>query len=74
MLQRLLQTGARRLNQETMVACGELSALDRAKQWTSADGSTGKNILPNAGVYRSGDRLLAVKRPNAEDEIRRAHV
>jgi hypothetical protein len=68
MLQRLLQTGARRLNQETMVACGELSALDRAKQWTSADGSTGKNILLNAGVYRAGERLLAVNRPSAEDD------
>jgi Aerotolerance regulator N-terminal len=68
MLQRLLQTGARRLNQETMVAAGELSALDRAKQWTSADGSTGKNILLNAGVYRAGERLLAVNRPSAEDD------
>lgn len=68
MLQRLLQTGSRRLNQETMVACGELSALDRAKQWTSADGSTGKNILLNAGVYRAGERLLAVNRPSAEDD------
>ncbi|MBI5803012.1 MAG: BatA domain-containing protein [Verrucomicrobia bacterium] len=68
MLQRLLQTGARRLNQETMVACGELSALDRAKQWTSADGSTGKNIALNAGVYRAGERLLAVNRPSAEDD------
>lgn len=68
MLQRLLQTGARRLNQETMVACGELSALDRAKQWTSADGSIGKNIALNAGVYRAGERLLAVNRPSAEDD------
>ncbi len=68
MLQRLLQTGARRLNQETMVACGELSALDRAKQWTSADGSIGKSILLNAGVYRAGERLLAVNRPSAEDD------
>lgn len=68
MLQRLLQTGARRLNQETMVAAGELSAIDRAKQWTSADGSTGKNILLNAGVYRAGERLLAVNRPSAEDD------
>ena len=68
MLQRLLQTGARRLNQETMVACGELSALDRAKQWTSADGSLGKNIALNAGIYRAGERLLAVNRPSAEDD------
>ncbi|MSU27660.1 MAG: hypothetical protein CK546_00915 [Pedosphaera sp.] len=68
MLQRLLQTGARRLNQETMVACGELSALDRAKQWLPADGSLGKNIALNAGIYRSGERLLAVNRPSAEDD------
>ena len=68
MLQRLLQTGARRLNQETMIACGELSTLDRVKQWTSADGSTGKNIAFNAGIYRAGERLLAVNRPSAEDD------
>ena len=68
MLQRLLQLGARRLNQETMAACGELSALDRAKQWTSADGTIGKSILLNAGVYRAGERLLAVNRPSAEDD------
>lgn len=68
MLQRLLQTGARRLNQETMAACGELSALDRAKQWASADGVTGKNIALHAGVYRAGERLLAVNRPAAEDD------
>ena len=68
MLQRLLQLGARRLNQETMAACGELSALDRAKQWTSADGVAGKNILLHAGVYRAGERLLAVNRPAAEDD------
>ncbi len=68
MLQRLLQTGARRLNQETMVACGELSALDRAKQWLPADGSLGKNIALNAGIYRAGERLLAVNRPSAEDD------
>jgi hypothetical protein len=68
MLQRLLQTGARRLNQETMAACGELSALDRAKQWTSADGATGRNITLHAGVYRAGERLLAVNRPAAEDD------
>lgn len=68
MLQRLLQTGARRLNQETMAACGELSALDRAKQWISTDGTIGKNVALQAGVYRSGERLLAVNRPAAEDE------
>ncbi len=68
MLQRFLQTGARRLNQETMAAAGELSALDRAKQWVSAEGVSGKSILLHAGVYRSGERLLAVNRPAAEDD------
>ena len=68
MLQRLLQLGARRMNQETMAACGELSALDRAKQWASVDGVAGKNILLHAGVYRAGERLLAVNRPSAEDD------
>jgi len=68
MLQRLLQTGARRLQQVSMGSCGELSATDRARQWTCVDSTASKNIQLQAGVYRSGEKLVAVNRPLAEDE------
>jgi hypothetical protein len=68
MLQRLLQAGAKRLQQVTMVEVGELSATELARQWTSLDAPTTKDIRTQAGVYRSGERLVAVNRPAAEDE------
>ncbi len=68
MLQRLLQAGGRRLQQVSMASCGELSAVDRAKQWTCVDSAAPKNIQLQAGVYRDGERLVAVNRPLVEDE------
>jgi Aerotolerance regulator N-terminal len=68
MLQRLLEAGARRLQQTASVACGELSAVDRTRRWESVDTTAPKDIRTQAGVYRSGKRLLAVNRPAAEDE------
>jgi hypothetical protein len=68
MLQRLLLAGGRRLQQASFAACGELSSLDLARQWVSVDSTRQKDIRFEAGVYRSGDRLLAVNRPLAEDE------
>jgi hypothetical protein len=67
MMQRLMLAGARRLNQESALVCGELAAADRQRDWTSVD-AEGKNIRLHAGVYRSGDRLVAVNRPPGEDE------
>ena len=67
MTQRLMLAGARRLNQESALVCGELGAADRQRGWTSVDAS-GKDIRVSAGVYRSGDRLVAVNRPPGEDE------
>jgi hypothetical protein len=68
MLQRLLLAGGRRLQQASFAACGELSSLDLARQWVSVDSTRQKDIRVESGVYRSGDRLLAVNRPTAEDE------
>ena len=66
-LQRLLVAGGRRLQQLSSVACGELDAADLARQWVSVDSTRQKDIRTEAGVYRCGDRLLAVNRPGAED-------
>ncbi|HVY71741.1 MAG TPA: hypothetical protein VHH73_17550, partial [Verrucomicrobiae bacterium] len=68
MLQRMAQAGSRRLQSAATIACGELSAADRGRKWTPVDSSEPKDILTRAGVYRSGERLLAVNRPVVEDE------
>ena len=68
MLQRLLQAGSRRLQQTSSIACGELSASDRGRNWESVDSIKPKDIRFQAGVYRAGERLVAVNRPAAEDE------
>ncbi|MBA4149937.1 MAG: BatA domain-containing protein [Verrucomicrobia bacterium] len=68
MIQRLLQAGSKRLQQVAFIHAGELSLADQQRQWTSLDSSTQKNARLDAGVYRSGDRLIAVNRPPGEDE------
>ena len=68
MLQRLLQAGSRRLQQTSSLACGELSPSDRGRNWEPVDSTTPKDIRFQAGVYRAGERLVAVNRPAAEDE------
>ena len=68
MLQRLLLAGGRRLQPVSSAACGELGPADLARQWVCVDSTRQKDIRTEAGVYRSGDRLLAVNRPAAEDE------
>ncbi len=68
MIQRLLHAGSKRLQQVTSINAGELNVADQTKQWTSVDSPTQKNVRLQAGVYRSGDRLIAVNRPVAEDQ------
>jgi hypothetical protein len=68
MLQRLLQAGARRLQQVSTITCGELPAADQGRTWVSIDSTQHKDIRFEAGVYQSGERLIAVNRPAAEDE------
>jgi hypothetical protein len=68
MVQRMLQAGARRLQQVSSVACGELSLSDQQLSWVSVDSTTPKDIHTQAGVFRAGDRFLAVNRPVAEDD------
>lgn len=68
MLQRLLQAGARRLHPVAAVACGELGAADRARPWQRVDSERPAHPQWEAGVYRSGERWLAVNRPAVEDE------
>jgi len=68
MLQRMLQEGVGRLQNVSTTTCGELSAADQAKTWVSVDSKTPKDIRFQAGVYKSGDHLMAVNRPASEDD------
>ena len=68
MVQRMLELGGRRLGQATMMACGELTAADRAQSWKSLTGDALRDINLHAGLYRAGDRVVAVNRPFAEND------
>jgi hypothetical protein len=74
MLQRMMEAGARRLQKETSLTCGELSAADQTLPWTAVDTNSTKDIRSQAGVYKAGDRLVAVNRPAAEDEPERLDI
>jgi hypothetical protein len=67
MLQRLLDAGAKRLQQSSMIATGELTPQDAKLPWRSlTTGATDPRI--HAGVYTANDRLLAINRPAIEDD------
>lgn len=68
MLQRLMLKGGRRLQQYEALVCGELSTGDQTRHWTSVDTAASKDIRVQAGVYKSGERMVAVNRPASEDE------
>jgi hypothetical protein len=74
MLQRLLQSGARRLQQTAAFYCGELSRAELARPWTPVDSDEDRDIRFHAGVYQAGDRLLALNRPPAEDDLERVQA
>lgn len=68
MLQRALAAGAQRLQQTATLAVGDLGPADLAQSWTCVDSATPKDLRTQAGVYRAGERLIALNRPAIEDE------
>jgi len=66
LVQRLLENGGRRFTQAGQMVCGQLGEAASGETWISVDGY--KDPRTQAGVYRSGNRLVAVNRPAAEDE------
>lgn len=68
MMQRWLQMGSQRLQQASFAVCGELSPAEQEKKWVALESAARKDIRFDAGVYESGERLVAVNRPAAEDE------
>lgn len=67
MLQRLILTGARRLNSGVMLDCGE-TATREGIRWTRVDKNEPGNPRFDAGVYRAENRFIAVNRPAAEND------
>jgi hypothetical protein len=67
MVQRMLQSGARRLQNAVMVTCGELPVGLAQMAWTPVSATEARDPRLQAGVYKSGNRFLAVNRPIAED-------
>jgi hypothetical protein len=70
MLQRMLSTGARRVNSAVMTTSGELAGRD-VSGWTRADKSEAADPRLTAGVYNVDGRFVAVNRPAAENTLAR---
>lgn len=68
MLQRLLVAGGRHLTEASLLFCGETNLGADTERWTSVDSTVPKDIRVQAGVYRLGNRLIAINRPTREDE------
>jgi len=66
MMQRLLQSGARRLQNAVMADCGELSPALAQFSWTPVSAGA-RDPKIHAGIYQAGNRFLAVNRPAIED-------
>jgi len=65
-VQRLLQSGSRRLTQASLMQCGDLTAVDQALPWQPVEGG-GTNPQLETGIYRAGERLAALNRASGED-------
>src|SRR5690606_18976850 len=68
MVQRMHQEGASRLSAAAFVECGGSQVGTSARDWEAVDGRKGKDARFHAGVYRTGERLVAVNRPAIEDD------
>ena len=70
MMQRMLQSGARRVNAASMVECNDLGLID-VSDWTRADANSSSDPRLQAGVYKVQDRFVAVNRPAVENDLNR---
>ena len=64
--QRLLQLGSQRFALQSMAFSGELGLSESGLAWRSIDTRGLGGVHVAAGVYKLGDRLLALNRPDAE--------
>lgn len=67
MLQRMLQSGARRLQNAVMATCGDMPPALAQLPWKGVSSENARDPRLQAGVYKAGERFLAVNRPASED-------
>jgi hypothetical protein len=68
MLQRIIAQGATRFSASSFLEAGDTALLQDAAGWVNLDGTAPRDIRSQAGIYRKGERLVAVNRPASEDE------
>ncbi len=64
--QRLLHLGGQRFALQSMGFCGELGLSEASLGWKAVDASREGGVKVANGVYKLGDRLIALNRPEAE--------
>ncbi len=64
--QRLLHLGSQRFELQSMAFSGELGLSEAGLAWKAVDASGEGGVQVAAGVYKLGDRLLALNRPDVE--------
>jgi len=67
MVQRMLEQGAARYAPTEQATCGEWKPASAEDLWTAVEPAGRADPLTQAGVYRCGQRWLALNRPAAED-------
>jgi len=67
MVQRLLALAGQRFSPPTMATAGEWSPPDSHEIWTSLDPAQRRDWRWQAGIYHSGDQMIALNRPAIED-------
>ncbi|MGB9602731.1 MAG: BatA domain-containing protein [Verrucomicrobiia bacterium] len=67
LIQRLFESGAKRIRQSGMLVCGEADFRAIGESVVPVEG--GSDYRANAGVYRVGGRLVAVNHPEVEDNF-----
>ncbi|MDB6152357.1 MAG: Conserved hypothetical rane protein [Chthoniobacteraceae bacterium] len=66
MVQRLVTLGSARLSAPVLATAGEWHPADPQEIWTAVDKD--RDWRWNAGIYQSGDRTIALNRPEIEDQ------
>jgi hypothetical protein len=67
-LWRMREEGAGRMGRARMALCGLWRPEGTEDLWTPVDPEDARDPRTQAGVYRQGDRLLALNRPPEEDD------
>jgi Aerotolerance regulator N-terminal len=67
MVQRLLALGAQRFSPPAMAIAGEWKPSDPQEIWTPMDPALRRDWRCQAGIYHSGDQMIALNRPEIED-------